>query len=271
MGCCRFPVSPKKGHERCFLPHGAQEVPHLIRDTARMWSHSSSWAYRLLTSPQVLPPVASLGSKDHQLGALGPWASSQASWLTKAASLLAPAESFRTWPKLLRSSRCFWVNSLRSLIRSNAFAFSSELPMPGYPSRRRVAVHSCCGLPKKSCPSPSGWTDCTGGSCRTVPRAVAHALYCSGSGWPRPQRGSAPRPKRRGHPPAPSCSGREVCASAPKSFSGVSPSLCTLIVGSFLPVLCRQAVPHLHHQQGQKEHLRLHHSHRVREIWALFT
>ena len=113
--------------------------------------------------------------------------------------------------------------------------------MPSYPSRRRVAVHPSCDLSKKSCLSPSGWTDCTGGSYRTVSRAVAHALYCSGSGWPRPQRGSAPRPKRPGHPPAPSSSGRgEVCASAPKSFSGVSPSLYTIFLGSFLPVLRMQ-------------------------------
>ena len=103
--------------------------------------------------------MASLGSKDHRLGALGPWASSQASWLTKATSLLASAESFRTWLKLLRSSRCcFWVNSLSSLIRSDAFAFSSELPMPSYPSRRRVAIYSRCNLSKKSCLSPFGWT-----------------------------------------------------------------------------------------------------------------
>ena len=53
-------------------------------------------------------------------------------------------------------------------------------------------------------------------------------------------------------------------------FSGVSPSLCTLIEGSFLPVLCRQAVLHLHHQQGQKEHLRLHHSHRFRDLGSFY-
>lgn len=34
-------------------------------------------------------------------------------------------------------------------------------------------------LPKKSCLSPSRWTDFTGSSCRVVSRAIANVLYCS--------------------------------------------------------------------------------------------
>lgn len=45
--------------------------------------------------------MASLGLKYHRLRASGPWASSQISWLIKAASLLASAESSRTWSTLL--------------------------------------------------------------------------------------------------------------------------------------------------------------------------
>ena len=45
--------------------------------------------------------MASLGLKYHRLRASGPWASSQTSWLIKAASLLASAESSRTWSTLL--------------------------------------------------------------------------------------------------------------------------------------------------------------------------
>ena len=66
-----------------------------------IWIHSSSWPKGLLTSSRVSPPVASLGLKYHRLRALGLWASSQTSWLIKAASLLASAESSRTWSKLL--------------------------------------------------------------------------------------------------------------------------------------------------------------------------
>ena len=152
--------------------------------------HSSSWPERLLTSPQVSPPVACLGSKDHRLG---PWASSQASWWTKAASFLASAESFRTSaeslrtsaesfrtsPKLLRSSRCcFWVNSLSSLIRSNAFAFASELPMLNCSSRRRVVVCSAETRLGAACPHPVGGSH--GSACLSGPRAVGHGLCCTG-------------------------------------------------------------------------------------------
>ena len=209
--------------------------------------HSSSWPERLLTSPQVSPPVACLGSKDHRLG---PWASSQASWWTKAASFLASAESFitsaeslrtssesfRTLPKLLHSSRCcFWVNSLSSLIRSNAFAFASELPMLNCSSRRRVVVRSAETRLGAACPHPVGGSH--GSACLSGPRAVGTACAVRESGWPRPRRGSASRSARPAHLPAPSSSGREVCSSAPTSVPGVSPSLRTLFVGSFLPVL----------------------------------
>lgn len=45
----------------------------------------------------------------------------------------------------LRSSRSFfWITSLSSLIMSNAFTLSSELPMPSSPSRWRVVVNSRC-------------------------------------------------------------------------------------------------------------------------------
>ena len=64
-------------------PTGHRNFATWIRNTTCVWMHSSSWPERLLTSPQVSPPVACLGSKDHRLG---PWASSQASWWTKAAS-----------------------------------------------------------------------------------------------------------------------------------------------------------------------------------------
>lgn len=80
-----------------------RKVPTPVRDTACMWIHGSAWPERsrLLSSPCVSPPVASSGLKYHWLVALGPWAFSQASWLIKAASLLASAESSRTWVKLL--------------------------------------------------------------------------------------------------------------------------------------------------------------------------
>ena len=64
-------------------------------------------------------------------------------------------ESLRTSPKLLRSSRCcFWVNSLSSLVRSNAFAFASELPMLNCSSRRRVVVRSRRDSSRSACPHP---------------------------------------------------------------------------------------------------------------------
>lgn len=227
-----------------------------------------------LQAPDLSPSSSTsglLGIKRSPAGGFGALGLFQASWLTKAASLTLPGGEFQNLAEapsqlqVLGSVPCVphQVQCLRFLLSCRCQVIPADGVWPSIPaaacSRRAARRHLGGRIARAAraarCPGPS-----------RTPCAVP------GSGRPRPQRGSAPRPKRRGHPPAPSsCSGREVCASAPKSFSGVSPSLCTLIVGSFLPVLCRQAVPHLHHQQGQSEHLRLHHSHRVREIWALFT